>query len=307
MPLLPFTKLHGLGNDFALFDGLDVALPAWLTDPEGVQQLCDRRFGIGGDGLLLLLPSNTSALGRMRVLNADGSEPEMCGNGLRCVAHYLVQHHGASAERPFHVETGAGLLPCLVVEASVEGAPSRISVEMGKPSLEPKDLPMEANEPQIDVPLSCEGRIFTGTAVSMGNPHFVIFEDDPRANLQQLARDFGPVLEHHPSFPNRVNVEFVRVHNASAMEAWVWERGTGLTLACGTGACAVGVAATLTKRVGPGPLSITLPGGDLEIVVAADLSGVTMTGPAVESYRGKVPIGSSGLISPGRPAIQARQ
>lgn len=301
MPALPFTKLQGIGNDFVLLDGLKAPLPPWLTHADVVQRLCDRRFGVGADGLLLLLPSQGRAVGRMRVLNADGSEPEMCGNGLRCVGHYLLTEGHVEADSTFSVETGAGVLSCRTV-GPIEEQTSKIAIEMGRPSLLPAELPMRASEPQIDAELRCGGETFVGTAISIGNPHFVIFEGDPLRDLEHWARQAGPKLEHHPAFPNRVNVEFARLSPSGAIEAWVWERGSGLTLACGTGACAVAVAATLTGRAPSAPLTVQLPGGTLEIVVYPNLEGVKMTGPAAEVYRGELNVGPQGVVIGSRPS-----
>jgi diaminopimelate epimerase len=272
-----FAKYHGLGNDFLVVDlrTADAALAARVQDPATVVALCDRQFGVGGDGVLAVLPS---AIGdaRMRVLNSDGSEAEMCGNGIRCVARELVR--GGLAKRALAIETGAGLLTCEIDDAGV-------TVAMGAPRLSRAEIPMTgpAGERCIDQPF--EGRAIT--CVSMGNPHAITFVsslDEARA----LAETIGSATEHHAWFPHRTNAEFAFAKNRTEIDLVVWERGCGITLACGTGACATAVAAILTGRCDDAPIQVNLPGGSLAIRVLPD--NVLMSGPAVHVFDGELPL-----------------
>jgi diaminopimelate epimerase len=272
-----FTKYHGLGNDFLVVDlrGGGEAPP-----PDEVRRLCDRRFGVGGDGVLAVLPSDVGDA-RMRTLNADGSEAEMCGNGIRCVAKHL--YDGGLSREPIRIETLAGVLAC-GVEAE-NGRAERVSVEMGRPRLLRGEIPMigPAGERSVEEPL---GELSV-TAVSMGNPHAVAFVPETGAALLARAERLGPSVETAPSFPHKTNVELAHVRDDGTIELVVWERGCGITLACGTGACATAVAACLTGRAEPGrDLTVRLLGGPLTIRVAPDLSGVRMTGPATRVYEG---------------------
>ena len=224
MPPLPFRKYHGLGNDFLLFDGLTATLPLdRLTDPQLARQLCDRHLGIGGDGLLLVLPPSTPAAhARMRVINADGSEPEMCGNGIRCVAKALHDHLGVTGVERLGIDTGAGLLWCDLTLGADERV-SSVRVDMGRPSLERASLPMQGEGRFVEETLRVGAVELRSTAVSMGNPHLVSFvQQEPR----DLAERLGPVIEKHPLFPRRTNVEFARLQGGG-LELWVWERGCG--------------------------------------------------------------------------------
>ena len=284
-----FTKLHGLGNDFLVVDvrRLDPATASAVQDPATVRRLCDRQFGVGGDGVLAVSsPTTTGAVASMRVLNADGSEAEMCGNGLRCVAKHLWESSAsASATLPstrMIIDTGAGPLACVV--AIDRGSVTAVEIDMGRPRLTRAEIPMTgpADERCVDQPITItsdttERRV---TCVSMGNPHAVIFVD-AAADPMALATTIGPALERHPFFPNKTNAEFAHVVSRTAIDLVVWERGAGLTLACGTGACATAVAACLTGRADPGTeITIRLPGGPLAITVAKDYSTVMMRGPA---------------------------
>ncbi|MES1209730.1 MAG: diaminopimelate epimerase [Pseudomonadota bacterium] len=280
MPL-PFVKAEGTGNDFVVVDlrrdgGAPPALA--IQDPAVVRQVCDRHFGVGADGVLAILPSD-SGDARMRVLNADGSEAEMCGNGLRCVAKVLYESDPALRRPTLNIETGAGVLACTLDVAS--GAVRDVAEEMGRPRLTRSEIPLSpaGGERALRDAIRARDRDFRFTAVSMGNPHAVIFvegDDDLRA----LAETYGPTLEVADRFPRRTNVEFARV-GGREIELVVWERGSGLTLACGTGACATVVAACLEGRLAPGAETpVHLPGGTLAITVAADYSGVRLRGPA---------------------------
>jgi diaminopimelate epimerase len=257
-----------LGNDFVI---LDRRASNTDIDAARAQQLCDRRKGVGADGVLVLLPSGVGAA-RMNVHNADGSEAEMCGNGIRCVVKYLVDH---AKDKPLDVklETGAGVLSCKVEYRN--GAAEQIEVDMGPARLSAEDLPtLDAGRPFVNAELPGLKGI-RGTAVSMGNPHFVLF-----GRPLEEAATLGPRLEVHPAFPARTNVELTRVENQGLRIA-VWERGAGLTQACGTGACAAVAAAVYEKRLPPDQwIRVELPGGALDIRARADLSSVVLRGPA---------------------------
>ena len=278
-----FTKMHGAGNDYVYVDCFRQPLPT--APAELARAVSDRHFGIGGDGLILICPSEV-ADARMRMFNADGSEAEMCGNGVRCVAKY-VYDHGLCRQQTLRIETGNGVL---TLDLDVVGdRVGRVRVDMGQPILEPGKIPtlLPANpliegSPVVDVDLSVAGRVLRVACVSMGNPHCVTFVD-------RLTDDWvlgvGPLVETDPHFPKRVNAEFVEVLSPAEVRMRVWERGSGETLACGTGACAVCVAGVLAQRTGRKILA-HLPGGDLELHWA-DNGHVYMTGPAVEVFSGE--------------------
>jgi len=275
---MKFTKMHGAGNDYVYVDGFaeTVADPAALA-----RQVSDRHFGVGGDGLILILPSEQADV-RMRIFNPDGSEAEMCGNGLRCVAKYAYDH-GRVQRLAITVETGAGLLP-VEMFSNAAGRVDRVRVNMGRPRLRRAEIPMTgpAGEQVIDVELTVLDRTFRISCVSMGNPHCVIFVED-LAGFPVAT--YGPAIEHHALFPRRTNVEFVEVISPQEVRQRTWERGAGETLACGTGASAVTVAGFLTGRTGSHLLN-HLTGGDLEM--SWDGHGeVFMTGPAAEVFTGE--------------------
>jgi diaminopimelate epimerase len=283
---ISFSKYHGLGNDFLVVDlrSVSAADRELMQQPEVAKALCDRQFGVGGDGVLAVLaPSGTSAGcdARMRVLNADGSEAEMCGNGIRCVVRHLHERDPALAGKDrLVIETGAGPLTCTI--ASSDGAEPTITVDMGRPRLSRGELPMTGPAAEQARAVQLPGIDFDGTftGVSMGNPHVITFLEEP-ARLRELATSVGPSIEHHASFPRRTNVEMAHQRSPTEIELVVWERGCGITLACGTGACATVVAACLTGRSRPGDeVLVHLLGGDLAITVAEDLSTVWMRGPA---------------------------
>ena len=283
-----FSKYHGLGNDFLLVDLRDAspAETAEAQDPATAVALCDRRFGVGGDGILAILPATGAADARMRVINSDGSEAEMCGNGIRCVAKLLHDRGGVTKDR-IAIETGAGTLACAI---DAEGGVARsVTVSMGAPRLLRGEIPMTgpAGERCLEQVLALPGQpalAFTG--VSMGNPHAIAFvagADEPR----RLAEAVGPLVEHHAWFPRRTNVEFAFARSRRELDLVVWERGCGITNACGTGACATVVAAVLTGRADEGvPVRVHLPGGALEITVLPGLTDVLMKGPAVHVFDG---------------------
>jgi diaminopimelate epimerase len=272
---MQFTKMHGLGNDFVMVDTLSDGLPPGDL-AELSRQVNDRRLGIGGDGLILL-EKGDSAPFRMRMFNPDGSESEMCGNGIRCFAKLLRDHkHTTQTEVP--IDTGAGRL---VVELLQDG---RVRVDMSEARLLRGEIPMlgPSGEQFVEEPIGA----YRGTAVSMGNPHLVIFVDDVAAID---LRTEGARLEHHELFPNRVNVHFVQVLDSGVLLQRTWERGAGATLACGTGACATAVAAFLTGRASRRS-EVRLPGGSLDIEYRDD-ERVLMTGPAETVFEGEWPSG----------------
>lgn len=280
-----FSKYHGLGNDFVVVDlrDADAAIAAAIQDPDIVRAVCDRRFGVGGDGVLAILPATTAtSVARMRVLNADGSEAEMCGNGIRCVVEDL--HGRGITANPMAIDTGAGQLVCERIDDGV-------TVAMGAPRLTRGEIPMagSAGERWISQPLDVSGRQFAVTGVSMGNPHAVIFVDDATQDLRALAETFGPTIETSATFPARTNVEFVRARSRTELDVVVWERGCGITLACGTGACATVVAAILNNRCDEATdVRVHLLGGSLTIRVLAKMTNVSMTGPAVHVFDGEL-------------------
>lgn len=277
--MLEFTKMHGLGNDFIIVYGRD-RLPENAS--ELAVRLCDRHFGIGADGLVYILPSQ-KADAMMRIINSDGSEAEQCGNAIRCVAKYIYDR-GLSGKTTLTVETiGAGVQELrLTVE---NGKAAAVRVDMGRPRLAGLEVPTTIDlNPVIRHPIEAGGRTFEFTAVSMGNPHCVIYVDDA-ANFD--VNRWGPLLETHPVFPRKTNVEFVTVKSRDALEMRVWERGAGPTLACGTGACATLVASVL-NGLADRKATVSLKGGDLTIEWDESDGHVYMTGPAAEVFSGAV-------------------
>ncbi len=281
-----FRKYHGLGNDFVVVDVRSEALTPSPEDPAAARALCDRHFGVGGDGVLAILPPRSEgADARMRVLNADGSEAEMCGNGLRCVVKYLHDYDESMRRDTLTIDTGAGPLVCHTHGKG--GVTETVTVNMGRPRLARRDVPMAgpANERALEVALEAGGRSMLITGVSMGNPHGVVFVDETGASLRALAESVGPSVETHALFPAKANIEFCRLVSSTEIEMVVWERGVGITLACGTGACAAVTAACLTGRCNPGEeVTVHLLGGDLAITVAEDYSAAFMRGSATEVF-----------------------
>ena len=269
--------MQGAGNDYVYIDGFAET----VADPPALARaVSDRHFGIGSDGLILILPSAVAEV-RMQMFNADGSEAEMCGNGVRCVAKYAYDN-GLVKGRTIRVETGAGVLT-LELFPNDRNRVERVRVAMGQPRLTRAEIPMAGppEERAIGIELSALDRTFHATCVSMGNPHCVIFVDDV-ANFP--VAKYGPVLEHHPAFPKRTNVEFVEVLDTGKIRQRTWERGAGETLACGTGAAAVTVAGVLNGLTSR-RLLCQLAGGDLELEWRED-GQVFMTGPAVQVFSG---------------------
>lgn len=283
MSQLRFTKMHGAGNDYVYVNCFEEQLPA---PPEKLAPLVsDRHFGIGGDGLILITPSEV-ADARMRMFNADGSEAEMCGNGLRCVAKY-VYDHGIAKKDQLALETGAGVLS---VQLETDGdLARRVTVNMGEPILDAAKIPTTFGEsPVVNQRLEAGGREFEVTCVSMGNPHCVIFVD--KAD-DDLVLKIGPQIEKAAQFPARVNVEFIEIISPTEVRQRTWERGSGETLACGTGASAVCVAGVLTGKLERKILNHLL-GGDLELHWNEADNHVYMTGPAEEVFSGIWPVPS---------------
>jgi len=297
MRKLPFTKMHGCGNDY-IYIVADRMRPA---DPGALaQRLSDRRFGIGGDGLIMLCPSKTADV-RMEMYNADGSRGEMCGNGIRCVARLHYEFSGAR-KNPLVVDTDCGP-KTIALKLDAAGRVAAATVDMGAPILEGREIPVDREGRVIDFPLEVAGREYRVTAVSMGNPHCVVFVNDDSifalddAEFARLGRQF----ERHPFFPRRVNTEFILPLARNRLKMRVWERGSGETLACGTGACAAQVAAVLTNRTGR-IATVELRGGNLEIEWrdrGPEANHVFMTGEAIEVFKGEVEVADSELISAG--------
>jgi len=272
--------MQGAGNDYVYINCFAEGVPA---DPAALsQRMSDRHFGIGGDGLILITPSHV-ADARMRMFNADGSESEMCGNGIRCVAKY-VYDHGIARKPSLTIETGRGILRT-DVEVKQDRV-QRVRVDMGEPILEAALIPTTLpGSPPLDIALTVGGRTLQVTCVSMGNPHCISFVD---ALTDELVLGIGPLVERHEVFPRRVNAEFVVVNRRDDATMRVWERGSGETYACGTGACAVAVAGVLTGRLDR-RVTIHLLGGDLELEWSENDQHVYMTGPAVEVFSGEWP------------------
>jgi diaminopimelate epimerase len=288
---LPFVKMHGIGNDFVMLDCLDGIPVAQDKLGDLSEKVCTRHFGVGGDGLIAVLPDDSADF-RMRMWNPDGSESEMCGNGIRCFAKYLFDI-GKIETGQVSVATTKGLQRVEVLEGAARGdATISVRVDMDTPRLQRGDIPMNTTAGQyggstqqvVNQPLDVDGTEYAITAVSMGNPHAVIFVND----VESVAlKEIGLKIEHHEAFPERTNVHFVQVLGPQKLWMRTWERGAGDTLACGTGACAVVVASALNKKLdGDRKALVHLPGGDLEIEWAAD-NHVYMTGPATTVFHGE--------------------
>jgi len=285
-----FTKMHGLGNDYVYVNCFEEE----IDDPAGLALVVsDRHRGVGGDGLILIGPSKVADV-RMRIFNSDGSEAEMCGNGIRCVAKYSYEHKvaesggafsipgGAEYPASLRIETGRGVLTVGLIIGENDKV-GKVCVNMGEPILTAADIPVVlSGEKVVDEVIEIAGEHLSMTCVSMGNPHAVFFCDDVEAiTLERI----GPLIENHEVFPNRVNVHFVEADGPAAFRMRTWERGSGITMACGTGACAVCVAGVLTGR-GERACSVQLPGGELGLNWCEQDNCVYMTGPAVEVFEG---------------------
>ncbi|XP_022005945.1 diaminopimelate epimerase, chloroplastic [Helianthus annuus] len=303
---LHFVKYQGLGNDFIMVNNLDSMEPK--VTPEQAVKLCDRNFGIGADGVIFAMPGCNGTDYTMRIFNSDGSEPEMCGNGVRCFAKFISDLNNLNGRQSFTVHTGAGLI---IPEIQPDGKrqlyralPGRleleaktyyfnVKVDMGEPVLKASDIPTKIppnkNESVVKAQIEVDGVNWNVTCVSMGNPHCVTFgTENQNLVVDEInLADIGPKFEHHTLFPARTNTEFVQVFSRSHLKMRVWERGAGATLACGTGACAVVVAAILEGR-SERNCTVDLPGGPLEIEWREEDNHVYMTGPAEVVFYGSV-------------------
>lgn len=282
MNTIAFTKMHGAGNDYIYIDCINNPVPENL--PELAIKMSDRHFGVGADGIILILPSEKADF-RMTMFNADGSEGKMCGNGSRCVGKY-VYDNGLTSKPVVTLETLGGI-KVLELHPGADGKIATVTVDMGEPELTAARVPALCDhERMVEQQLATPSKgIFAVTAVSMGNPHGVIFVD---AVTDELVFGAGPQLERHKAFPDRANIEFARILSPTDIEMRVWERGSGETLACGTGACATAVAAAITGRTGR-QVTVHLLGGDLNIQWADD-NHVYMTGPAATVFTGSYPL-----------------
>ena len=274
--VIPFVKGHGLGNDYLILEGKDLDFP--LT-PLAVQRLCHRNWGIGSDGVLLLVESRAADFG-LRIFNPDGSEAEKSGNGLSIFAKYLYEH-GRTRKTTFTVETRGGVVECQCHLAG--GHVASVTVEMGRATFRAPDIPMHGPDREVvGVPLQVNDRFLQVTAVSVGNPHCVVFTD----RLDEAeARRLGPLIERHPAFPNRTNVQFARVLGRDRLQILIWERGAGYTLASGSSSCGAASAAVKNGLCNHGPVTVMMPGGQLTVEVRPDWS-LRLQGPVEEVCAG---------------------
>lgn len=275
---MKFTKMQGLGNDYVYVNCLKEKIE---NPPETARKVSNRNFGIGSDGLIMINPSEVADF-EMEMYNADGSRSEMCGNGIRCVGKY-VYDYGLTEKTHISVETLAGIK---YLDFTVEdGKVKLVKVDMGSPELVPANIPIVADgERVIDEPIEVDGVVYHMTGVSMGNPHAVVYVEDLKGlDIEKI----GPAFENHERFPNRVNTEFVKVIDRDTVEMRVWERGSGETMACGTGACAVAVACILNGLT-EDKVTVKLLGGDLFIEWDKETDKVYMTGPAEVSFDGEI-------------------
>ena len=275
--MIPFAKGHGLGNDYIVIDGKDLSGP--LTVPQ-VVRICDRHWGVGSDGILLKVPAWTGADFGMRILNPDGSEAEKSGNGLRIFAKYLWEH-GQTKEPVFTIDTKGGRVECHC--HVIDGHMNLVTVEMGTCTFVAPEIPMNGPAREVvKVPLQVGGETLLITAVSVGNPHCVVFVDQLD---ETRCRTLGPQIEHHPAFPNRINVQFAQVMSRSQVDILIWERGAGYTLASGSSSSAVACAAVKNGLCAHGLVTVRMPGGTLEIDVRPDWS-IRLKGPVEEAFTG---------------------
>jgi len=281
---IDFWKMHGLGNDFIMLDDRDKTIAGHIEYSDLAVRLCHRRFGIGADGILLARHSDTHDI-RLVIINSDGSQPEMCGNGIRCFSKYLYENH-ILAKDEIKVQTLAGTVVPRI-EKKQSGQVVSVCVDMGVPRLVPEQIPfVHDGKTALGVPIETGQGTISVSCVSMGNPHAVIFVND--LSLVDIEA-IGPMVENHPRFPEKTNVEFIEVISDSRIKMRVWERGAGVTLACGTGACAAVTAAHLTERVGR-QVRVHLDGGDLDISWDDSSGHIFKTGPAQAVFKGTVEI-----------------
>ena len=275
-----FTKMHGCGNDYVYVNLFEEK----VENPAEVSiKVSDRHFGIGSDGLITIGPSDKADF-RMHIYNADGSEAEMCGNGIRCVAKYVYDHH-LTDKTKITVETGAGILTLILFPK--DGKVEQVRVDMGEPILTPAEIPVVADgDKVIDEPIEVGGKTWNMTCVSMGNPHAVVFVDDT-ANFP--LETYGPLFENHERFPKRTKTEFVQIISRTEANMRVWERGSAETWACGTGTCACVMACILNGKTEDKVL-VHLRGGDLTIEYDRESNHVFMTGPATEVFEGEIEV-----------------
>jgi len=276
---LKFTKMHGCGNDYIYFNCFEQE----VADPEALSiRLSDRHFGIGGDGIVLICPSEV-ADAKMRMFNADGSEGKMCGNATRCIGKYMYEH-GLISKPEMTLETLSGIKILKMTEE--DGKITSVRVDMGKAILKPSEIPTKyTGDTAVSVPLTVDGTEYAVTCVSMGNPHCIVFVDQD-VNTLDLPK-IGPSFENHEMFPERINTEFIRVIDDHTLQMRVWERGSGETLACGTGACAAAVASVLNGYCPKGEdITIHLIGGELKIRYTDE--AVYLTGPATTVFEGSI-------------------
>ena len=275
---MKFTKMHGCGNDYVYINCFEETVK---NPEEAAKIVSDRHYGIGSDGLILICPSDKADF-RMAMYNLDGSEGKMCGNGVRCIAKYVYDHHLTDKTR-ISLETLGGIkyLDLNIKNGKVE----TVVVDMGEPVLTPEDIPVAVSGDQaVNVPLEVDGKVWYMTCISMGNPHAVVFVDNTKdLDLEKI----GPKFEKHPIFPEQVNTEFVHVIDRHTVDMRVWERGSGETLACGTGACATAMACILNHMTDDEVL-IHLLGGDLLIRYDRETNHIFMTGPAAEVFSGEI-------------------
>ncbi len=276
-----FIKMHGIGNDYIYVDEFLYKAPADIGD--AARLASDRHTGIGGDGLILIQPSQIADC-KMRMFNADGSEGRMCGNAIRCIARYMLERHPEICPGDtVRIETLSGI-KIVTAQRDAEGKPSMLRADMGAPGLSPESIPVLTATPQ-DLSIEVPGFSGSGVCVSMGSPHIVFFIDSDPSELD--IAHIGPAIESHSFFPERVNVEFVQVQPDGSLKMRVWERGSGETMACGTGACATAVAAMLKGRTPQRTATVHLRGGDLIIEWNPDNNRVYMTGPAALVFEGE--------------------
>lgn len=282
---ISFTKMHGTGNDFILINDYQKKNIKSTSYNNLAKELCQRHFNVGADGMILVLPPEKSMADfKMRIFNSDGSEAEMCGNGIRCFSHFLHLERLTEKEK-LKIETLAGIIKPEILEGKENK--KQVKVNMGKPLFQPSEIPINIEDKKriYNYPLSIDKREFKINCVSMGNPHTVIFGEDPTTlNISEV----GKKIEQHELFPEKTNVEFIEIINSSEINMKVWERGSGITLACGTGACAA-VAAGIKNGLLEKNVTVHLPGGDLQIQWASEEENIYMTGPSQFVYEGKIP------------------